>query len=304
VLEAADKGLTSLTKLVQSAKSAAQQARQATLATASYAAVNATGSVAGTESVASAQGADLSPRAIGLSFTTQTETTGTLTGTSTLDPKAISLSFGYDAETLGSTGNGQSVGTVTNATAYSFSFNGEDVSFTTASTNFGDLLTGLQGAFATAATNAGLTAGTDVELVANADGNGFSVNALRADVDITIADHSTLGNNSGLANGAYNSTSLLDNIGGSGQSLTIASTGNTNQCRYGRDGRGDRRQPDVLDDGGRRQVAEPHRLERGSAQRTWPRRGSNRRRPEQRDEPRWYGHVVADAHLQQRRDPR
>jgi flagellin len=229
VLEAADKGLTSLTKLVQSAKSAAQQARQATLATASYAAVNATGSVAGTESVASAQGADLSPRAIGLSFTTETETTGTLTGSSTLDPKAISLSFGYDAETLGSTGNGQSVGAVTNATAYSFSFNGQDVSFTTASTSFGDLLTGLQGAFATAATAAGLTAGTDVALVANADGDGFEVNALRADVDITIADHSTLGNNSGLANGTYNSTSLLDNIGGSGQSLTIASTGNTNR---------------------------------------------------------------------------
>src|SRR6187549_2636991 len=52
-LEAADKGLTSLTKLVQSAKSVAQQARQSTLAAASYAAVNATGSVAGSETVAS-----------------------------------------------------------------------------------------------------------------------------------------------------------------------------------------------------------------------------------------------------------
>jgi flagellin len=228
-LEAADKGLTSLTKLVQSAKSVAQQARQSTLAAATYAAVNASGSVVGTESIATAQGADLSPRAIGLSFTTMTETTGSLTGTNTLGPKPISLTFGYDAETLGSTGNGMSVGTVTNATAYSFSFNGEDVSFTTANTNFGDLLTGLQGAFATAATNAGLTAGVDVELVANADGNGFRINALRADVDITIANHSTLGNNSGLSNGAYNSTSLLDNIGGSGQTLTIASTGNTNR---------------------------------------------------------------------------
>src|SRR6186713_2459422 len=50
-LEAADKGLTSLTKLVQSAKSIAQQARQSPLATPSYAAVNASGSVAGTESI-------------------------------------------------------------------------------------------------------------------------------------------------------------------------------------------------------------------------------------------------------------
>jgi hypothetical protein len=226
-LEAADKGLTSLTKLVQSAKSVAQQARQSTLAVASYAAVNASGSVAGSEAIAAAQGADLSPRAIGLSFTTQTETTGTLTGTNTLDPKPISLSFGYDAETLGSTGNGQDVGTPVVTDDYSFSFNGQDVSFTAATTNFGDLLTGLQGSFATAATNAGLTAGVDVELVANADGDGFEVNALRADVDIVIGDHSVNGNTSGLANGNYNSTSLLDNIGGSGQTLTIASTGNT-----------------------------------------------------------------------------
>src|SRR5688572_32672885 len=44
-------------------------------------------------------------------------------------------------------------------------------------------------AFATAATAAGLTAGVDVELVANAAGNGIEINALKADVDITIADH-------------------------------------------------------------------------------------------------------------------
>jgi flagellin len=228
-LEAADKGLTSLTKLVQSAKSVAQQARQSTLAAATYAAVNASGSVAGTESIASAQGADLSPRAIGLSFTTMTETTGTLTGTNTLGPKPISLSFGYDAETLGSTGNGMSVGTPVIANDYEFSFNGQDVSFTAATTNFGDLLTGLQGAFATAATAAGFTAGVDVELVANAGGDGFEINALRADVDITIGNHTSGFNTSGLANGSYNSTSLLDNIGGAGQTLTIASTGNTNR---------------------------------------------------------------------------
>ena len=71
--------------------------------------------------------------------------------------------------------------------------------FTATTTSYSDLLTGLQGAFATAATAAGLTAGTDVALVANADGNGFRINALRADVDITIANHSTLGNTSGMS---------------------------------------------------------------------------------------------------------
>jgi len=228
VLEAADKGLTSLTKLVQSAKSAAQQARQATLATASYAAVNATGSVTGTETVASAQGADFSPRAISTSFTTLTETTGTLTGSSTLDPKAISLSFSHDAETLGTTGNGAPI-TVANTATYSFDIDvgagAQTVTFTSdASATYNEILTGLQGAFATAvsANSSGLTAGTDIQLVANAGGDGFEINAMKADVDFTVANSSGVG----ISDGAYNSTSLLDNIGSSGQTLTIASTGN------------------------------------------------------------------------------
>jgi flagellin len=227
-LEAADKGLTSLTKLVQSAKSVAQQARQSTLAAATYAAVNASGSVAGTESIATAQGADLSPRAIGLSFTTQTETTGTLTGTNTLGPKPISLSFSTDAEILGSTGNGAAI-TVANATNYDFSFNGQDVRYTSdGSADISEIIGGLQAQFVAAAAAAGLTAGVDVELVANAGNNGIEINALRADVDITIANHSgSSTNNVGIANGSYNSTSLLDNIGTSGQTLAIASTGNS-----------------------------------------------------------------------------
>jgi len=228
-LEAADKGLTSLTKLVQSAKSVAQQARQSTLAAASYAAVNASGSVTGSEVIASAQGADLSPRAIGLSFTTMSETTGTLTGTNTLGPKPISLSFATDAETLGTTGNGAPIA-VANTTTYSFDINvgagAQTVTFTSdASATYNEILTGLQGAFATAvsANSSGLTAGTDIQLVANAGGDGFQINALQADVDFTIANSSGIG----IGDGTYNSTSLLDNIGTSGQTLTIASTGNS-----------------------------------------------------------------------------
>src|SRR5256885_2204282 len=80
-LKAADQGLTSLTKLVQSAKSIAQQARATTGSSATYDAVDVTSTVGGAETLGAVQGADLSPKAIALSFSADAETAGTTTAT-------------------------------------------------------------------------------------------------------------------------------------------------------------------------------------------------------------------------------
>jgi hypothetical protein len=93
------------------------------------------------------------------------------------------------------------------------------------SATYAEILAGLQASFATAVTAEGYTAGTDIELVANAGGDGIRVNALKADVDIVITNNS----GAGLTNGTYNSTSLLDNIGGAGQSLSVTVNGGTAQ---------------------------------------------------------------------------
>jgi flagellin len=81
-LEAANNGLTSLTNLVQSAKSTATQARQAAAATTTYGAVN-TGGTVQAEVTGQVQGSNLSPVAINKTFTAQTESLGTATGTGT-----------------------------------------------------------------------------------------------------------------------------------------------------------------------------------------------------------------------------
>lgn len=139
---------------------------------------------------------------------------------------AVTETATLGAETLGTTGDGTAV-TVSNATTYSFTVNfgggATTVSMTSdASATYGEILSGLQSSFATAATAAGLTVGQDVELVSNTGGDGFKINALRADVDMTIGASATVG----LTAAAYNSTSMLDNItaaaGGSVAGASIA----------------------------------------------------------------------------------
>jgi flagellin len=148
---------------------------------------------------------------------------------------AISVNDTTQSETLGTTGNGSAIA-VANTTTYSFdvNFNGagaQTVTYTSdGSATYAEILAGLQASFATAATASGLTAGTDVALVANTAGDGIKINALKADVDTVI----TANSGAGLTNGTYNSTSLLDRIvaagGTSGSStLNVAVNGGSNQ---------------------------------------------------------------------------
>jgi flagellin-like hook-associated protein FlgL len=143
---------------------------------------------------------------------------------------AIAVAGDPPNETLGSTGNGSAI-TVANATTYSFdvAINGgsaQTVTYTSdGSATYAEILAGLQADFATKTNTAGYTAGTDIELVANTAGDGIKINALDADIDTVISNNT----GAGLTNGTYNSTSLLDNIGSSGQTLTVAVNGGANQ---------------------------------------------------------------------------
>ncbi len=143
---------------------------------------------------------------------------------------AITVSGDPPNETLGTTGNGAAI-VVANATTYSFDLNingvgAQTVTYTSdGSATYAEILAGLQASFATQVNTEGFTAGTDIELVANAGGDGIKINALKADVDTVISNQS----NSGLVNNTYNSTSLLDNIGTSGYTLTVAVNGGANQ---------------------------------------------------------------------------
>ena len=141
---------------------------------------------------------------------------------------AIALSGNPTDESLGTTGNGTAI-TVANSTTYSFDINingagAETVTYTSdATATYAEILAGLQASFATALTNSGVT-GADAELVANGGGDGIRVNALNADVDFVISANT----GAGLTNNTYNSTSLLDNIGASGYTLTVAVNGGSN----------------------------------------------------------------------------
>lgn len=143
---------------------------------------------------------------------------------------AITVSGDPPNETLGTTGNGSAI-TVTNGATYSFDINingagAQTVTYTAdGSATYAEILAGLQANFATKVNTAGFTAGTDIELVANAGGDGIKVNALKADIDMVIANNT----GAGLTNNTYNSTSLLDNIGTSGYTLTVAVNGGANQ---------------------------------------------------------------------------
>jgi flagellin-like hook-associated protein FlgL len=141
---------------------------------------------------------------------------------------AVALSGNPTDEALGTTGNGTAI-TVANATTYSFDINingagAETVTYTSdADATYAEILAGLQGSFATALTASGVTA-SDAALVANGGGDGIRVNALTADTDFVISANT----GAGLTNNTYNSTSLLDNIGSSGQTLTVAVNGGAN----------------------------------------------------------------------------
>jgi flagellin-like hook-associated protein FlgL len=144
---------------------------------------------------------------------------------------AVSTTGNPTDETLGTSGNGTAI-TVANSTLYSFTVNingagAQTVSYTSdASATYAEILSGLQASFATAATTSGVTAGTDIELVANTGGDGIKVNAKQADIDFAVGAGA---GNSGLTAATYNSTSLLDNIGSSGQTLTVQANGGANQ---------------------------------------------------------------------------
>ncbi|MGE3145348.1 MAG: flagellin [Pseudorhodoplanes sp.] len=141
---------------------------------------------------------------------------------------AIALSGNPTDEALGTTGDGAAI-TVANSTTYSFDINingagAETVTYTSdATATYGEILAGLQASFATALTNSGVT-GADAELVANGGGDGIRVNALNADIDFVISANT----GAGLTDNTYDSTSLLDNIGASGHTLTVAVNGGSN----------------------------------------------------------------------------
>jgi len=145
---------------------------------------------------------------------------------------AVTVNGTLGAETLGTTGDGTAI-TVANATTYSFTvdFGGgaSTVSYTSdASATYAEILGGLQSSFNAQAVASGLSVGTggDVELVANTGGDGIKINALKADVDMTIGTSTSVG----LTAAAYNSTSLLDNLITAG-----ASSGATLSATVGRD---------------------------------------------------------------------
>jgi flagellin len=215
-LEAANNGLTSLTTLVQSAKSIATQARQATGAVTTYAAVNANSDVA---AAANLNG---------------TEAIGALTGNNTsltasnFDPIAISKSFTNQAEVLATHTGGAT--TVANATTYAFdlTINGttNNVTYTSdGSATIGEISAGLQAAaqaFGGAFSSINITDGAGALTIATTN----------ADNDLTIAN--TGAGVTGLVDGTYNSTSLLDRVTAGGgvagtSSLTFSVNGGSNQ---------------------------------------------------------------------------
>lgn len=210
VLEAADKGLTSLTKLVQSAKSAAQQARQATGAVNTYAAVNANSDI----SAAANLNGD--------------EVIGSLTGNNTsltasnFDAIAISKSFTNQAEALASHTGGAV--TVANAATYSFDLTiggtTNTVTYTSdADATIGEISAGLE---ASAQGFGGEFATIDI----TDDGTNLTIATTNVDNDLVIANRTA---NTGITNGTYNSTSLLDRVvAGGGVSGTSALTFSVN----------------------------------------------------------------------------
>lgn len=120
--------------------------------------------------------------------------------------------------------------TVANSTAYSFDINingsgARTVNFTSdADATYAEILAGLQADLATELTAAGFTG--RATLTAGGGGDDLKLDAVDADIDFVVSAATA---NTGLTNNTYNSTSLLDNIGSSGQTLTVAANGGANQ---------------------------------------------------------------------------
>jgi flagellin-like hook-associated protein FlgL len=208
-LQQASNGLSSLTTLVQSAKSIAKQASQASASVTNYAAVNNNANVAaatnlnGDESVASltgdsgVAGGDFGAQAISLSFTGQAEQLGQASGAAIAAPGAGGVAYSFDL----------TLGGVTHTVSYT----------SLAADAATNVVAGLSASI-TAQFGAGPAA--TVALTNNA--GALRLTATNADVDFTIAAANA---NSGLSNGAFNSTSLLDNVvagGGTAGASTLS----------------------------------------------------------------------------------
>jgi flagellin len=227
-LDAANNGITSLTQLVQSAKSIAQQARSATAPTATYSAVDISGALP-TETLATTTGtADLTPKAVNLSFTNLAETLGNTTGATFANDAAVATA------TTGLTGTDKVRISVVDSGGTAKNFDATiDNSVTT--------IAGLVSAFSGASDGGGHTL-SDYVTVAGSAGNPLTFTAKNADIDFTVgnaADGTTTAaalTATGLdtKTGAHNSTSLLDQVVANGgtagsSTLTLSITGSVDK---------------------------------------------------------------------------
>jgi len=141
----------------------------------------------------------------------------------------ITVAGTAQAEVLG-TVTGASF-TVANNTTYAFTINingtgNQSVSYISDGTaTQAEIVAGLQASFATARTAAGFAA-TDITLTQVGATDVLKIDAVHADIDFVVSANA-LGANTGIANGTYNSTSLLDLIttagGTAGTSTLVAS---------------------------------------------------------------------------------
>ncbi|MBM3526945.1 MAG: flagellar protein [Alphaproteobacteria bacterium] len=124
--------------------------------------------------------------------------------------------------------------TIANTTAYSFDINinglgARTINYTSdADATEAEIVAGLQADLATelAAAVGGSSFTGRVTIATGAGGDDLVVSAVDADIDFVIANATA---NTGLTNNTYNSTSLLDNIGSSGQTLSVQVNGGANQ---------------------------------------------------------------------------
>jgi flagellin len=220
VLEAADQGITSLTKLVQSAKAVATQARQAPRPITTYGAVsqntdisaptnlNGTETIATVTSTIGATPSNMAAQAIALSFTSQSETLGQITG-------GNAGTFAGGGGTVGGGNAGNLVITV-NGTDYTIAVAGGD----TLNTVIANINAAVGGTSPTDLVDA-TPSGGKIRLTAHTADDSFSINAGSS----TAATLTAIGLDAPSLVGSGTSTSLLDNIvaagGSSGSTFTI-----------------------------------------------------------------------------------
>ncbi len=120
--------------------------------------------------------------------------------------------------------------TVANSTAYSFTINVNSsgvrtVNYTSdADATYAEILAGLQADLTSELTAAGYSG--RVTLTTGGGGDDLKLDAVDADIDFVVGAPTA---NTGLTGATYNSTSLLDNIGSSGQTMTVKVNGGANQ---------------------------------------------------------------------------